>query len=144
MTAKESKIERCAICGCLLHRSGDYAKPTVKGRSHATEHHFVAERFFGRSKNRKGTVRPAIFRECPWNLEREKEVFCYECHEELLHNPVFLPDDVKKFGMLVQSHGFGEEKKSQSRDGIAGRINLLQEIIHLGIEQSLSGIQCKS
>jgi hypothetical protein len=73
-TPRESKVERCAICGCLLHRSGEYAKPTVKGRSHATEHHFVAERFFGRSKNRKGTVRPAIFRECPWNLESSCKV----------------------------------------------------------------------
>jgi hypothetical protein len=136
-TPRESKVERCAICGCLLHRSGEYAKPTVKGRSHATEHHFVAERFFGRSKNRKGTVRPAIFRECPWNLESEKEVFCYECHEELLHNPVFLPEDVREFGKLVQSRGLGETKKPQNRKGIAGRIKLFNNVIRLGIEQSL-------
>src|SRR5580692_11502054 len=32
--------ERCAICGCQLHRSGEYATPTVAGRSHATEHHY--------------------------------------------------------------------------------------------------------
>jgi hypothetical protein len=41
--------ETCAICGCEIHRNGDYAKPTVKGRSHATRYHFVAERFYGRS-----------------------------------------------------------------------------------------------
>jgi len=142
--AKESNTERCAICGCLLHRGGDYAKPTVRGRSHATEHHFVAERFFGRSKNQKNTIRPAIFRQCPWNLEGKKEVFCYECHEELLHNPVFLPDDMTKFQRLVRSRGLSEEKKTQSREGIAGRIQLLQEVIHRGIEQFLSEGRCKS
>ena len=59
--------ERCAICGCKLHRSGEYAKPSVLGRSHATEHHYVAERFFGRSKNRPGTSRERIFESCPWH-----------------------------------------------------------------------------
>jgi hypothetical protein len=41
--------EKCAICGCELHRiAGTYARPTVEGRSHASKHHFVSERFFGR------------------------------------------------------------------------------------------------
>jgi hypothetical protein len=38
---KISVDEHCAICGCLLNRSGEYATPTKQGRSHATEHHFV-------------------------------------------------------------------------------------------------------
>ena len=141
-TVKEFKT--CGICGCLLHRGGVYGKPTVRGRSHATKHHFVAERFFGRSKTRKNTIRPAIFRECPWNLEGKTEEFCYECHEELLHNPVFLPDDITKFQRLVQSRGLSEEKKTEGRDRIAGRIKLLQEVIHRGIDQSLSEDECKS
>ncbi len=37
-------IEHCAICNCQLHREQNtYARPTVKGRSHATKHHYVAE-----------------------------------------------------------------------------------------------------
>ena len=39
----------------MLHRDGDYAKPNIKGRSHATKHHYVAERFFGRSSNREAS-----------------------------------------------------------------------------------------
>ena len=35
----------CAICGCRLHRGGEYATPTTEGRSQATKHHYVAERF---------------------------------------------------------------------------------------------------
>jgi hypothetical protein len=55
-----------------------------------TSHHYVAERFFGRSKNRRGQIREAIFPECPWDYEKRTVVLCYECHEELIHNPVFL------------------------------------------------------
>lgn len=47
--------EHCTICGCQLHRTPyTYAQSTVQGRSHATKHHYVAERFFGRSANRRG------------------------------------------------------------------------------------------
>ena len=76
--------EKCGICGCKLRRGGDYAKPTVRGRLHATRHHHIAERFFGRSSNRRGTKRAAIFSKCPWNAEGTTSVFCYECHEELI------------------------------------------------------------
>lgn len=130
--------ERCAICGCDLHRDGEYAKPTIKGRSHATRHHFVAERFFGRSTNRRGTQRPPIFKKCPWGVETQSAVFCYECHEELIHNPVFLPQDVEKFAALVKARGFGEQQKLNSREKIAGRIQLFREVIQAGIDK-LSG-----
>jgi hypothetical protein len=124
---------QCAICNCKLHREGDYAKPTVKGRSHATEHHYVAERFFGRSANRRGTVRERLFAQCPWNLEGEKEIYCYECHEELLHNPVLLPSDVKRFADLVKQRGLDEAEKEMNRDKLAGRIMLFHEVISAGL-----------
>jgi len=83
----------CAICGCKIHRGGQYATPTIEGRSHATKHHYVAKRFFDRSANRRSEQRKPIFSECPWNIEGETNEFCYECHEELLHNPVLLPSN---------------------------------------------------
>ena len=92
----------------MTHRDGEYAKPSLKGRSHATEHHYVPERFFGRSKNRPGTKREAIFEECPWGLEGKTEVFCYECHEELIHNPVFLPEDIRNLAELVRLRQFSD------------------------------------
>lgn len=128
------KNELCAICGCTLHRSGDYAKPTVKGRSHATKQHYVPERFFGRSKNRQGTQRERIFEECPWEAEGATVTFCYECHEELLHNPVFLPDDIELLRKLVRERGLDEDEKSESRSKIVGRIKLLHEIIRKGLQ----------
>ncbi len=127
----------CAICGCKIHREGDYAKPSIKGRSHATKHHYVAERFFGRSSNRKGELRERIFRKDPWNLEGQTEEFCYECHEELLHNPVFLRADVEKFAELVKLRKLSETEKSTSKDKLAGRIKLLHEILEQGIQRLL-------
>ena len=129
--------ERCAICGCQLHRSGEYATPTLAGRSHATEHHYIAERFFGRSKNRRGTKRGGIFKGCPWGYEGKKDSYCYECHEELLHNPVLLPEDFAAFARLVRFRGLNEKHKIEDRSKLAGRIMLLHECISLGLTELL-------
>jgi hypothetical protein len=74
-----------------------------------------------------------VFEVCPWGYERESAVFCYECHEELIHNPVFLPQDIERFAALVKARGLSESMKSNDRSKIAGRIKLLHEIIESGI-----------
>jgi hypothetical protein len=131
-------VERCAICDCRLHRLPDtYARPTPAGRGHATRHHYVAERFFGRSNNRRGTKTEGVFACCPWGQEGNSAVFCYECHEELLHNPVLLPDDVERLAKIVRARGFSEEEKTTDRSKIAGRISLFHEIISRGLRAML-------
>jgi len=126
--------ESCAICGCTLNRVADsYARPTIEGRSGASRHHFVAERFFGRSSNRQGTKTEGIFPKCPWEYEGKSALFCYECHEELLHNPVLLPDDISLFAELVRARGFSEVSKTDERTRIAGRITLFHEVIAVGL-----------
>ena len=130
--------ESCALCGCKLHRNrGTYAKPNVEGRSHATRHHFVAERFFGRSANRPGAKTEAVFASCPWGYEGKVEVFCYECHEELLHNPVLLPEDLSRLAELVRRRGLAEVDKPMDRVLLAGRVRLLQEAIARGLREIL-------
>jgi hypothetical protein len=132
--------ERCAICGCALHRkAGTYARLTIEGRSHATEHHFVSERFFGRSANRKGTKTEGIFEVCPWGHEGKTAVFCYECHEELLHNPVLLPEEIKRFAKLVRSRQLAEDQKPADRKKIAGRVALFHEVIARGLAAMAKG-----
>jgi hypothetical protein len=126
--------EICSICGCEVHRSGEYASPTVLGRSHATEHHFVAERFFGRSTNRRGSKRERLFSSCPWGYEHATGVYCYECHEELIHNPVLLPEDIQVLAELVRQRNLHEERKPQHREKIAGRIMLLHDAISMGLK----------
>jgi len=126
--------EHCAICGCELHRTPDtYARATIKGRSHATRHHFIAERFLGRSSNRPGTQRKGAFAVSPWKLKGKSEVFCYECHEELLHNPVLLPEDIMLFAELVRLRGLSEDAKNEDRSKIAGRIALFHDVITRGL-----------
>jgi hypothetical protein len=124
--------ERCKICGCKLHRSGTYATPTIEGRSHATEHHYVAERFFGRSKNRGGEQRLPLFLKCPWELERKSAVYCYDCHEVVLHNPVFTPENIRVFAELVRRRGLNEDEK-EGFGKQAGRVKLLHEVIKAGL-----------
>jgi hypothetical protein len=125
--------ERCGICGCRLHRAGGSALPTLEGRSHATEHHFVAERFFGRSSNRRHEHRERIFDSCPWKLEGQSGTFCYECHEELLHNPVFTKVDIERFAALVRGRGLSEDERTASREKLGGRIQLLHAVIAAGL-----------
>ena len=137
--------ETCGICGCKLHRTArTYARNNVEGRSHATAHHYVAERFFGRSSNRKGTKTEGIFATCPWNVEGQAGVFCYECHEELLHNPVLLPDDVTAFAKLVRLRGLDETEKSASREKLAGRVQLFHEVISRGLKGVLADAELGS
>jgi hypothetical protein len=127
--------ERCAFCNCLLQRkSGTYARANLLGRSHATKHHLVAERFFGRSSNRKGTKTDGIFEVCPWKQEGVTQVFCYECHEEMLHNPVFLPEDVQMFRELVQVRCLDEAEKTEERTKLAGRIRLFHDVLAAGLK----------
>ena len=125
--------ETCAICECPLHRGGKYGGPSVAGRSHATKHHFVAERFFGRSKNRRGEERKRIFDADPWGVERETTVLCFDCHEELLHNPVLLARDLENLRELVRLRGLNENKKSRDRQKLADRIELLHEALDKGL-----------
>jgi hypothetical protein len=129
--------EYCEICGCKVHRRGGYAKPTVNGRSHRSKHHYVPERFLGRSGNRRGEQRSPLFKSSPWGLEDKFGVFCYDCHEELLHNPVLLPDDIKALSELVKHRRLDEVVKTKSREKLAKRIRLFQEALTLGIHELL-------
>ncbi len=124
-------MEKCAICGCRIHRKGDdYAKPNSKGRSHATKHHNIAKRFLNGDN--------PIFPKCPWPEEQKSpKEFCYECHEELLHNPIFLSADISGFAKLVERRNLNETNKTDNRSKIAGRIKLLHEVIEEGIRTLL-------
>ncbi len=114
--------EYCGICGCELNRNGKYASPTIEGRSHATSHHYIASRF------------NKLVQYFPWKAERKSEVFCYECHEELLHNPILLPKDIELFSKIVKKRKFDEGKKVENIDKHAKRIVLFHEVIAKGLQ----------
>ncbi|HYA66196.1 MAG TPA: hypothetical protein VEE84_05880 [Burkholderiaceae bacterium] len=131
-------FEQCAICGCRVHRvANTYAQPSIAGRSHAYRHYYVPERFFGRTKTRRGVLVEGIFPYCPWEHEGKSGLLCYECHSELLGNPVLLPQQMAQFADLVKHRGLREEVKTESREPIAGRVALLHDVIALGLAASL-------
>jgi len=74
-----------------------------------------------------------VFASCPWSQEGKSTVFCYECDEELLHNPVLLSQDMAAFAPLVRSRGLDEEHKSGDRQKLGARIMLFHEVIAKGI-----------
>jgi hypothetical protein len=49
-----------------------------------------------------------------------------------------LPEDILRFVKLVQIRELGEEEKSMDRSLIAGRIQLLHEVINKGLETVLN------
>jgi hypothetical protein len=61
-------------------------------------------------------------------------VLCYECHEELVHNPVLLPEDIKGFADLVRIRGLSEMVKTEDRSKIADRIALFHDVIARGLK----------
>ena len=126
--------ETCDLCGCKLVRGRDYAKDTPEGRAGATKHHYVAERFYGRSAKRPGTKRTAIFKKPPFPLEKDWGTFCFECHEEVLHNVVFLPEDIAALSELLKNRGLSERKKPSHRQKVVGRIRLLHEVVRAGLD----------
>jgi len=138
---KHAGTERFDVCNCRLRRTTEYAKQTREGRAGATKHHFVAERFFGRSGNRKGTVTAPIFTICPWDCEGQNLVLCYECHEELIHNPVLLPGDFALLRRLVFAKGLDEDEKPDDRSKIGARINLFHEVIASGLRQLVNDVK---
>jgi hypothetical protein len=130
-------VEYCAICGCVLQRTGNYASGT-DGLDHAGRSHYVAERLFGRSSNGRKTVTGPVFTECPWGLERQFAVMCYECHEVMLHNPVIVPADIARFAELVRLRGLREPVKEADKEKLGKRIQLFQEVIAAGIRTVLN------
>lgn len=134
---------QCQLCGCqLINKKGEYAKPTPTGRSCGTKHHYVAERFWGRTKNKHTHRASPIFVKtdlCLQNYNHATGLFCYECHEELLHNPIMLPNDVEKFARLIRKRGCDEtgKKKTKDRHKIGERIKLLEKIISRGLDELL-------
>jgi hypothetical protein len=75
-----------------------------------------------------------MFASCPWAHEGTVGVFCYECHEELLHNPILLPEDIARFAELVRIRDLSESVKTEDRSKIAGRIALFHEVITRGLK----------
>jgi len=139
--------QHCAICGCelfgarrdkekgQLKRKVQYGEDSPEGRSYRTKHHYIAKRFLGREIFSGGDEQRLI------KNKRKYTFLCYNCHEELLHNPMLLPDDIEDFHELVDKEDkrLTEPTKGDDKDKLARRIELLHKVIETGIKVLLDG-----
>ena len=108
----------CVLCG-IEFTTGAYA--TESGRYNKSEHHLFPTRFkkYGisqRSLAKKLNVETRDF---------DSVHLCYECHEELLHNPVFTSKMIKGLSHLMR----GKD--------LEGRVITLSRVIELGIIEAV-------
>ena len=118
-----------------------YAKLSYEGRAHISKHHYVAERFFGRSKNRSTNKRTNFMEGEFKDHERKIGFFCYECHEVLLHNPVLLPEDIGLLKKIYKIKGLQEDVKTESYEKLKKKIIVLKEVISLGLKKYLEDLE---
>jgi len=109
---------RCVLCR-IEFTTGDYA--TESGRHNKSEHHLFPTRFkkYGisqRSLAKKLDVETRDF---------DSVHLCYECHEELLHNPVFTAKMIKELSHLMIGKSLEE------------RVITLSRVIELGINEAV-------
>jgi len=71
-------------------------------------------------------------------------VFCYECQEILLHNPVFTRENILALADLVKQDHLDEPKKNRTNEKLGGRVRLLHEVIELGLRAVKDKSGCKS
>jgi len=70
--------------------------------------------------------------------------FCYDCGEELLHNPVLLEEEILGLARLFEVRGAGEhDGKPDRSEKHAKRIVIFREVIAEGIRQVLARAQTK-
>ncbi len=51
----------------------------------------------------------------------------------MLHNPVFLAEDIQRLRELVEARGLTEEEKSLDRSKLVGRVLLFHDVLAAGL-----------
>jgi len=113
-------MPKCQLCKAELqegNRNNTYG--TDGGMNHISRHHLFPKRF--RNYFTDDEIKQIFQIEPPMVLGE----FCYECHEEVLHNLVLNREIIDKLSKLFE----GKDKKT--------RIIIFHQIFKLGIESIL-------
>ena len=113
----EETTDHCILCG-IEFTTGAYA--TENGRYNRSEHHLFPARFKKYHISQRSLAKKL-------NLESQdfdSVHLCYECHEELLHNPVFTTKMIKELSHLMRGKGLEDKATTLSR------------VIELGIREA--------
>jgi uncharacterized CHY-type Zn-finger protein len=119
--------DHCMLCGIEFPKTGVYAEKTESGQHYRAEHHLIPKRFekyhiSQRSLAKKLNVGTQDF--VPVYL-------CYECHEELLQNPVFTTEMIKELSHLIKGKSLED------------KVVILSHVIELGIREAIKEEEIK-
>ena len=117
---KETKSQ-CMLCGIEYATGVVYA--SEHGRRSRGRHHLFPRRFEKRGMSQEGLARKL-------DVETRDLGFvhlCYECHEELLHNPVLTIKMLDELSHLIKGKSLEDKVVTLSR------------IIELGIKGAMKG-----
>ncbi len=114
-------MPKCQLCNIELQEGNqNNIYGTDEGMNHISRHHLFPKRFKDYFTNDE--IKEIFQIETPQIVEN----FCYECHEEVLHNLVLNREIIDKLSKLFE----GKDKKT--------RIMIFHEIIKLGLEAILT------
>ncbi len=109
--------DHCMLCGKKF-TTGAYA--TESGRYHRSEHHLFPTRFKKRFSQRSLAKKLNVETQ-----DLDSVYLCYECHEELLQNPVFTTKMIEELSYLM------------SGKSLQNKVVTLSRVIKLGIREAI-------
>ena len=110
--------DHCMLCG-IEFTTGVYA--TENGRYNSSEHHLFPTRF-----KKYGISQRSLAKKLNVETQDFDSVYlCYECHEELLHNPVFTTKMIKELGYLMLGRSLED------------KVIIISRVIELGIKEAI-------
>jgi len=111
--------DHCVLCGIKFSTKGVYA--TESGRYNRSEHHLFPTRF----KKYRISQRSLAKKLNVGTQDFDSVHLCYECHEELLHNPVFTTKMIKELSHLMKGKSLED------------KVITLSRVIKLGIREAI-------
>ena len=110
----------CMLCGTKFSTKGIYATKTKNGRHHRGEHHLFPARF------EKHFSQRSLAKKLNVETQSLDSIYlCYDCHEELLQNPVFTTKMIKELSYLMKGKSLEDKVVTLSR------------VIELGIREAI-------
>jgi len=109
----------CMLCGIKFTTGDVYG--TESGRHHKSEHHLFPTRLEKYHISQEGLAKKL-------NVETrdfDSVYLCYECHEELLLNPVFTTEMIKGLSHLIKGKSLED------------KVVILSRVIQLGIKEAI-------
>lgn len=127
--------EKCVLCDKSLRYASSNKKAKKQELSQGSNTHDAdakSEAHFGhiggkRSRSEFKSLKPSSWDKMGIKNPAFSQILCYECHEVVLHNPVFNESQVKDLAVLFKGKIFDE------------KVLILNQILKAGLNALLNG-----